>query len=95
MARGDRIHIRCSVFEKEAFSEAAELLGLDLSDWIRMVLRKEAELELTARALPVPFAAKKAKRKAQLHVVDEREGSDPQKALGGRPERKPDSDETR
>ena len=77
MSRGDRINIRCSDKEKEAFSEIADLLGLQLSVWVRMALRKEAESELRSRNRPVPFVAKKRKARKDAGTAGDKPTTDP------------------
>jgi uncharacterized protein (DUF1778 family) len=60
MARkGERVFIRLSPPEKDAFREAAEIAGLGLSAWIRERLRRAALRELeevgrTAAFVPLP-----------------------------------------
>jgi hypothetical protein len=71
MSRGDRIHIRCSLSEREAFDRVAELKGLDLSAWVRTALRAASETELRLRGEPVPFLDAKVKRKARKHAEPE------------------------
>jgi len=53
--KGIRLDVRLEASEKEAFREAAELAGLDLSAWIRERLRTAARKELTAVERPVAF----------------------------------------
>ena len=65
MARTERIASRCSPDEKEAFQDVADDLGIDLSSWVLMTLRREAERHLTERGMPVPFLDRKAKRKVR------------------------------
>jgi hypothetical protein len=57
---GDRrkavhLDIRLEMVEKQAFKDAADLAGLDLSAWIRERLRAMARKELEAADLPVAF----------------------------------------
>jgi uncharacterized protein (DUF1778 family) len=56
--KADYLDIRLGVAEKQAFRDAAELAGLDLSAWVRERLRSAARKELEAASLPVAFLAK-------------------------------------
>jgi hypothetical protein len=47
--------MRLDVAEKQAFRDAAELAGLDLSAWIRERLRTVARQELESVGRPVAF----------------------------------------
>jgi hypothetical protein len=49
------LDIRIGDAEKQAFRDAANLAGLDLSAWVRERLRAIARQELEAAGLPVPF----------------------------------------
>ena len=51
----DRIDLRASKAEKQAFQAAADLAGLDRSVWIRQRCRAAAQKELQAAGLPVAF----------------------------------------
>lgn len=57
--KGVRLDMRLEELEKEAFSTAADLSGLDLSAWIRERLRKVAKSELEDAGQPVPFIVRK------------------------------------
>lgn len=50
-----QIQLKILEEEKVAFSRAAKLSGMSLSAWLRVLARKAAEEELTARAEPVAF----------------------------------------
>jgi uncharacterized protein (DUF1778 family) len=54
-AKAERIPIRVSNAEKEAFQAAAELDGKTTSDWIRDRLRRLARQELEQAGKPVAF----------------------------------------
>ena len=54
-AKVQRIPIRVSDAEKEAFQTAAELDGKTTSDWIRDRLRRLARQELGEAGKPIPF----------------------------------------
>jgi uncharacterized protein (DUF1778 family) len=56
--KADYLDIRLGAAEKQAFRDAAELAGLDLSAWVRERLRGAARKELEAAALPVAFMVK-------------------------------------
>ena len=56
--KGFRLDMRLEEAEKEAFREAAELAGLDMSGWIRERLRAVAWKELERAGRPVPFLVK-------------------------------------
>lgn len=49
------IQMKVKEQEKVAFARAAELSGMKLATWIRVLARKAAEEELTARCEPVAF----------------------------------------
>jgi len=53
--KGIRLDMRLQEAEKEAFQQAAELSGLDLSAWVRERLRRIAREELEQAGKPVPF----------------------------------------
>jgi hypothetical protein len=54
-AKGDYLDIRLETAEKQAFRDAAELAGLDLSAWVRERLRTTARKELEGAGRPVAF----------------------------------------
>ena len=56
--RGIRFDMRLEQSEKEAFREAANLAGLDLSAWVRERLRAVARQELEVAGYPVAFLKK-------------------------------------
>ena len=56
--KAEYLDIRLSATEKQAFRDAADLAGLDLSAWVRERLRKLARKELEAANQPVAFLAK-------------------------------------
>jgi hypothetical protein len=58
--KGDYLDIRLEVAEKQAFRDAADLAGLDLSAWVRERLRAAARHELEEAGLPVAFLHKQA-----------------------------------
>ena len=53
--KGIRLDMRLDEGEKQAFRDAAELAGLDLSAWIRERLRTVARQELESVGWPVAF----------------------------------------
>ena len=55
----DRVELRMTPSEKQAFQEAADFAGLALSAWVRMRLRAAARKELQAEGRAVPFLAEK------------------------------------
>ncbi len=55
MEKSDVARLRWSPEEKEAFQKAADLSGMSLSAWMRVVLRKVAAHELDQAGTPVPF----------------------------------------
>ena len=56
--KADYLDIRLEAAEKQAFRDAAELAGLDLSAWVRERLRSSARKELEAASRPVAFLVK-------------------------------------
>src|SRR5579859_2151338 len=54
-AKGEYLDIRLELAEKQAFRDAAELAGLDLSAWVRERLRAVARKELEGAGLAVAF----------------------------------------
>jgi len=56
--KAEYLDIRLLVAEKQAFRDAADLAGLDLSAWVRERLRMLARKELEAAGQPVAFMAK-------------------------------------
>jgi hypothetical protein len=63
--KADYLDIRLGAAEKQAFRDAAELAGLDLSAWVRERLRATSRKELEAAGLPVAFLAKASDRSAE------------------------------
>jgi hypothetical protein len=63
--KAEYLDIRLAAAEKQAFRDAAELAGLDLSAWVRERLRGAARKELEAADLPVPFLTRSSDRSAQ------------------------------
>jgi uncharacterized protein (DUF1778 family) len=57
-AKGEYLDIRLEAAEKQAFRDAAELAGLDLSAWVRERLRATARKELEGAGLAVAFLSK-------------------------------------
>jgi uncharacterized protein (DUF1778 family) len=53
--KGIRLDMRLEATEKQAFRDAAELAGLDLSAWMRERLRAQARKELEGAGKPVAF----------------------------------------
>lgn len=51
----DNMLVRLQPAEKEAFQNAADLVGLPLSNWVRMRLRRAAMRELEAASMPIAF----------------------------------------
>lgn len=58
--KGDYLDIRLETAEKQAFKDAADLAGLDLSAWVRERLRAAARKELENAGQPVAFLARLA-----------------------------------
>jgi uncharacterized protein (DUF1778 family) len=56
--RAEYLDIRLLAAEKQAFRDAANLAGLDLSAWVRERLRRLARKELEAAGQSVAFLAK-------------------------------------
>jgi uncharacterized protein (DUF1778 family) len=56
--KAEYLDIRLEASEKEAFKDAAEVAGLDLSAWVRERLRSIARKELEAVERPVAFLNK-------------------------------------
>lgn len=56
--KADYLDIRLLAAEKQAFRDAADLAGLDLSAWVRERLRMQARKELEAASRSVAFLAK-------------------------------------
>jgi len=52
------LDIRLEAAEKQAFRDAADLAGLDLSAWVRVRLRSAAQKELKGANMPVAFLAR-------------------------------------
>jgi hypothetical protein len=63
--KADYVEVRCEAGEKQAFRDAAELAGLDMSAWVRERLRSAARKELEGADRPVAFLEKKQAKKAQ------------------------------
>ena len=55
--KDERIPIRASAAEKQAFQDAAALDGKTMSDWIRDRLRRASRQELEDAGKPVAFIA--------------------------------------
>jgi len=58
MSKSENIKLRVHPEEKEAFQEAAEIAGIDLSTWIRERLRRSARVELQEAGRKIPFFRK-------------------------------------
>lgn len=56
--KADYLDIRLLAIEKQAFRDAADLAGLDLSAWVRERLRMSARKELEAAGQAVAFLGK-------------------------------------
>jgi len=56
--KAEYLDIRLLVAEKQAFRDAADIAGLDLSAWVRERLRVSARKELEAAHRPVAFLTK-------------------------------------
>ena len=54
--RTELLKVRVDLLEKQAFEDAAEIAGLNMSVWIRERLRRVARAELIEARRPVPFA---------------------------------------
>jgi hypothetical protein len=63
--KAEYLDIRLGAAEKQAFRDAADLAGLDLSAWVRERLRGVARRELEAAGLSVAFLAKAPERSAE------------------------------
>jgi hypothetical protein len=61
--KGAYLEVRLEEVEKQAFREAAELAGLDLSAWARERLRKASRSELEGAGRAVAFLEKRSGRK--------------------------------
>jgi uncharacterized protein (DUF1778 family) len=57
-AKNELMQIRVTAAEKQAFADAAELDGKDLSEWVRDRLRRLAKEELDEAGRPVAFLFK-------------------------------------
>lgn len=57
-AKGEYLEVRLEATEKQAFRDAADLAGLDLSAWVRERLRSAARKELEVSDMPVAFMDK-------------------------------------
>jgi uncharacterized protein (DUF1778 family) len=55
MAKSEAILLRLEPEEKEAFQQAADLAGLNLSAWVRERLRRAARIELEDAGKQAPF----------------------------------------
>lgn len=55
--KAEYLEVRLAATEKQAFKEAAELAGLELSSWVRERLRLAAREELGKAGRAVPFLA--------------------------------------
>ena len=53
--KAEYLETRLNALEKQAFREAADLAGLDLSAWVRERLRAAARKELEGASRPVAF----------------------------------------
>jgi uncharacterized protein (DUF1778 family) len=53
--RNDRLEIRLEPGEKEGFQEAAAIVGLSVSGWVRHTLRRAARQELESANKTIPF----------------------------------------
>jgi hypothetical protein len=58
--KSDRLDMRMTPAEKQAFQEAADLAGVALSAWVRERLRTAARRELAGAGLKVPFLQERA-----------------------------------
>ena len=63
--KAEYLDIRIGTWEKQAFRDAANLAGLDLSAWVRERLRVAARKELESGNLPVAFLSKPNKSRAE------------------------------
>ena len=61
------LDMRLEEAEKQAFRDAAELAGLDLSSWIRERLRTAARKELEGASQPVAFLVKNGRSESDHH----------------------------
>ena len=53
--KGDHLQVRLEAAEKEAFTTAAQLAGIDLSAWVRERLRSASRKELAVVGERVAF----------------------------------------
>lgn len=60
--KAEYLDIRIGGSEKQAFRDAADLAGLDLSAWVRERLRASARKELEGAGRPVAFLTKLNKK---------------------------------
>jgi hypothetical protein len=58
-AKSELVQIRVAPAEKQAFSDAADLDGKKLSEWIRDRLRRLSRQELEEAGRPVAFLARR------------------------------------
>lgn len=64
--KADYLDIRLFPAEKQAFRDAAELAGLDLSAWVRERLRIQARKELEGAGKPVAFLGSTESRNGKV-----------------------------
>jgi len=55
MSKTENIKIRLEPKEKEAFTQAAKIAGIPVSNWVRERLRLAATQELTSARKHIPF----------------------------------------
>ena len=63
--KSEYLDMRLEASEKQAFRDAAELAGLDLSSWVRERLRASARKELEGAGKAVAFLAQKKNREGR------------------------------
>lgn len=61
--KADYLEVRLEPAEKEAFKEAADVVGLALSAWVRERLRRAARKDLEEAGREVPFLTKRVPKK--------------------------------
>lgn len=54
----DLLKVRVSQYEKEAFQNAADIAGINVSAWARERLRRAAVRDLQDAGRPIPFLEK-------------------------------------
>jgi len=63
-AKAAHLQVRLNSAEKEVFTAAAELAGVDLSEWVRARLRLASQDEFGKYGEPIPFQNDPSNKKA-------------------------------